>query len=39
MRARFSQPASFRRENVIAVVILLRVLNENVVVAGTSYQM
>ena len=32
------EPASFWRENVIAVVILLRVLARNVVVAGTSYQ-
>ena len=34
--------ASFWRENVVAVVILLRVLarvRESVVVAGTSYQM
>ena len=32
------EPASFWRENVIAVVTLLRVLARNVVVAGTSYQ-
>ena len=36
------EAASFWRENVVAVVILLRVLarvRESVVVAGTSYQM
>ena len=34
------EPASFWRENVVAVVVLLRVLaRESVVVAGTSYQM
>ena len=38
MRTR--EPASFWRENVVAVVILLATsLSENVVVAGTSYQM
>ena len=30
---------SFWRENVVAVVILLRVLAKNIVEAGTSYQM
>ena len=37
-----SEAASFWRENVVAFVILLRVLarvRESVVVAGTSYQM
>ena len=34
------EPASFWRENVVAIVILLRVLaRESVVVAETSYQM
>ena len=38
MRTR--EPASFLRENVVAVLILLATsLNENVVFAGTSYQM
>ena len=33
------EPASFGRENVVAVVTLLRVLARNVEVAQTSYQM
>ena len=37
---RTCEPASFWRENGVAVVILLAVsFSENVVVAGTSYQM
>ena len=33
------EPTSFWRENVVAVVSLLRSFSENVVVAKTSYQM